>query len=192
MAVYSMTGYANASASPAPPAAAALHEPPAATASTGSIGVEMRSVNNRFLDLVVAPAGRVPQPRAGAARAGHGALQARQDRAAPHRRGRFGNRDRRAATRAAGPPRPPRAHGAAHAARRPGRCRSRRRCTGAAAGARQDDASGAVLEAAKHCIAGLAQARAREGARLAGVLGERVAQPARRSPTPPSRWCRPP
>src|SRR5665213_2346879 len=46
-----MTGYANASASPAMPASAALHEPQAASPAAGSIGVEMRSVNNRFLDL---------------------------------------------------------------------------------------------------------------------------------------------
>src|ERR1700712_1169949 len=43
-----MTGYANASASPVAPSAATLHEP---ADSSPAIGVEMRSVNNRFLDL---------------------------------------------------------------------------------------------------------------------------------------------
>ncbi len=62
MAVYSMTGYATASTEPsaAPSAsrAAALHEPgvtgPSSgnvAASPGAVTVELRSVNNRFLDL---------------------------------------------------------------------------------------------------------------------------------------------
>nr|MDQ2736363.1 DUF1732 domain-containing protein [Pseudomonadota bacterium] len=37
-----------------------------------------------------------------------------------------------------------------------------------------DDASGAVLDTAKRCIDGLVEARAREGARLAAVLSERI------------------
>ena len=41
MAVYSMTGYANASASPPSPGAAALHEPRVAAPGAASIGVEI-------------------------------------------------------------------------------------------------------------------------------------------------------
>ena len=52
-----MTGYANASASPVTPVAAALHERRADTRSgppaLPRIGVELRSVNGRFLDLVL-------------------------------------------------------------------------------------------------------------------------------------------
>ena len=57
VAVYSMTGYANAFASPVAPAAAALHERRADARSGPStaarIGVELRSVNGRFLDLAL-------------------------------------------------------------------------------------------------------------------------------------------
>ncbi|TWO72472.1 YicC family protein [Caenimonas sedimenti] len=48
MAVYSMTGYASAQSSP--PAGAAGHEGAKATPS-GRLGLEIRSVNSRFLDL---------------------------------------------------------------------------------------------------------------------------------------------
>jgi len=52
-----MTGYANASASPVAPAAAALHERRAdarsGSAAAPRIGVELRSVNGRFLDLAL-------------------------------------------------------------------------------------------------------------------------------------------
>ena len=41
-------------------------------------------------------------------------------------------------------------------------------------GSRHDDASPAVLDAAKRCVDGLAEARAREGSRLAAVLAERI------------------
>jgi uncharacterized protein (TIGR00255 family) len=48
MAVYSMTGYASAQSSPQPGAAG--HEGAKAT-PTGRLGIEIRSVNSRFLDL---------------------------------------------------------------------------------------------------------------------------------------------
>src|SRR5678816_1639541 len=52
-----MTGYANASTSPVGPGAAALHERRADTRpgppATPRIGIELRSVNGRFLDLVL-------------------------------------------------------------------------------------------------------------------------------------------
>jgi uncharacterized protein (TIGR00255 family) len=168
-----MTGYANASASPAPPAAAALHEPPAAAASTGSIGVEMRSVNNRFLDLAL----RLPDEFRGLEPALRELMTAR------FKRGKIelrltgtGETD----TAIAEPQTEQLAH-LAHVERLVRHMLPEARqlsvnevlhwCRGST---RQEDASGAVLEAAKHCIAGLAAARAREGARLAAVLAERV------------------
>jgi uncharacterized protein (TIGR00255 family) len=170
-----MTGYANASASPAPPAAAALHEPQVATASTGSIGVEMRSVNNRFLDLSL----RLPDEFRSlepalrelvTARFKRGKIELRLTGAGdsesaiaepqPEQLAHLGHLER-VVRHMLPDARPLSVQEALHWCR---------------AGARQDDASGAVLEAARHCIAGLAQARAREGARLAGVLGERVGQ----------------
>src|SRR5215207_11116249 len=56
-----MTGYANASASPVSPAPAALHERRPAgrsaiefgAAAAPRIGVELRSVNGRFLDIAL-------------------------------------------------------------------------------------------------------------------------------------------
>jgi uncharacterized protein (TIGR00255 family) len=171
VAVYSMTGYANASASPAMPAAAALHEPRAAAAA---IGVEMRSVNNRFLDLSL----RLPDEFH------HLEPALRELVAGRFRRGKIelrlsGGADAEAALAEPLPER------LAHIARVERDVREHlpdaralsvhevlQWCRG---GTRQDDASGAVLDAAKRCIEELAQARAREGARLAAILGERVA-----------------
>ena len=55
VAVYSMTGYANASASAPTAPAAALHEASrgmaAKAASAAALAVEIRSVNGRFLDI---------------------------------------------------------------------------------------------------------------------------------------------
>ena len=56
MAVYSMTGYASASAGPAAPgdaAGSAETGTPRASVAGGSVTVELRSVNSRFLDLVL-------------------------------------------------------------------------------------------------------------------------------------------
>ena len=57
VAVYSMTGYANASASAPTASAAALHEASRSTAAKGpaapALAVEIRSVNGRFLDIAM-------------------------------------------------------------------------------------------------------------------------------------------
>ncbi len=52
MAVYSMTGYASATSGSAEPAEPGS-EGEAAAAPKSSVGVELRSVNSRFLDLVL-------------------------------------------------------------------------------------------------------------------------------------------
>ncbi len=174
MAVYSMTGYANASASPATPASAALHEPQPAAASAGSIGVEMRSVNNRFLDLSL----RLPDEFRSLEPALRELVTARFKRGKIELR-LTGAGDTEAAI---AEPQPEQLAHLAHLERTVRHMLPEARplsvqealhwCRG---GARQEDASSTVLEAAKHCIVGLAQARAREGARLATVLAERVA-----------------
>jgi len=57
MSVYSMTGYANASAEAPAPGSAALHEggstTPHDTVASSQASVEIRSVNGRFLDLAL-------------------------------------------------------------------------------------------------------------------------------------------
>jgi uncharacterized protein (TIGR00255 family) len=165
-----MTGYANASASPAKPASAALHEP----GSGASIGVEIRSVNNRFLDLSL----RLPDEFRGLEPALREMLTARFKRGKIELR-LTGTGESEAAV--AEPQAEQLAH-LAHVERVVRHTLPEARplsvqevlhwCRGST---RQEDASGAVLEAARHCVAGLAEARAREGARLAAVLGERVA-----------------
>ena len=172
-----MTGYANASASPVSPGAAALHEPgdPAAanTLPGPAIGVEMRSVNNRFLDLSL----KLPDEYRSLEPALRELVTAR------FKRGKIELRVSSSAESTGAVAEPDEAQLAhiAHLGRRVRLvvpearelsvhevlqlCRS---------GARQDDAGPQVLEAAKHCIVGLAKARAREGERLAAVLNERV------------------
>ena len=186
MAVYSMTGYANASTSTAGTASAALHERtqrlPTRPRREATIGVEMRSVNNRFLDLSL----RLPDEFRGAEAALRelvtAPLQARQDRAA--------RLCVSAADDAAPAPRPDQLatlRGLERSVRaqlpdaRP--LSVRRSCSGAGAPrtrrprTARDDAS--LLDAARRCVDGLAEARAREGARLA-------ADP-RRTDRPPAR-----
>jgi len=168
-----MTGYANASASPATPAAAALHEPHAAPAAAASISVEMRSVNNRFLDLSL----RLPDEFRSLEPALRELVTGR------FKRGKFELRLSGAADAEAALAEP-RPEQLAHIARVEREVREHlpdaralsvhevlQWCRG---GTRQDDATGAVLDAAKRCVEGLAEARAREGARLAAILGERV------------------
>jgi uncharacterized protein (TIGR00255 family) len=170
-----MTGYANAAASPVSPSAAALHEPHAAALATVSIGVEMRSVNNRFLDLSL----RLPDEYRSLEPALRELVTGR------FRRGKIelrlnGGADADAAQAE------PQPEQLAHAARLDREVREHlpdaralsvhevlQWCRG---GARQGDASAAVLDAARRCIDGLAEARAREGARLAAILRERVVQ----------------
>ena len=182
MAVYSMTGYANASASPvqspSAPASAALHEgreEGAMHASpTAAVGIEMRSVNGRFLDLAL----RLPDEL----RSLEPAL--RELMTARFKRGKIELRlTGTAANEHAVPDPGPELLG--RLARVESLVRERlpqarslsvhevlqwcRSTPDAAASQAQ------VLDAARRCIDGLAEARAREGARLAAVLGERVA-----------------
>ncbi|MGZ5891430.1 MAG: YicC/YloC family endoribonuclease [Caldimonas sp.] len=179
MAVYSMTGYANASAAPVSPAAAALHErrgePRSALAAGPAIGVELRSVNGRFLDIGL----RLPDEY----RALEPAL--RELLTARFKRGKIelrltGTSD---ADSAGAEPLPEQL---AHLGQIESRVRellpnarplsvheAMQWCRGAS---RPDAASELVLDAARRCIDGLAAARAREGERLAAILAERVAQ----------------
>jgi uncharacterized protein (TIGR00255 family) len=151
-----------------------LHEPRAAAAAAASIGVEMRSVNNRFLDLSL----RLPDEFR------HLEPALRELVAGRFRRGKIELRLSGAgdADAVLAEPLPEQL---AHISRLERDVREHlpdaralsvhevlQWCRG---GSRQDDAGGAVLDAAKRCIEGLAQARAREGARLAAVLAERVA-----------------
>lgn len=179
MAVYSMTGYATATAGgPAPaesaPSADYLATRPAATANTG-IGVELRSVNGRFLDLGF----RLPDEF----RALEPAL--RELLAASFRRGKIELRlDVRGDKESAWPqPQPDQLM-------RLGRVESivqswlpnakglsvhevLQWCKTGAPAERLDEA---VLQATRRCIAGLREARAREGARMVAVLLERVSR----------------
>jgi len=173
VAVYSMTGYANASAGPALPSAAALHEPRAASSASAAVGIEMRSVNGRFLDLAL----RLPDE--------FRALepQLRELITARFRRGKIELRLSGAGDAEAtlAEPLPEQL---AQLAQIESRVRERlpqarslsvhevlHWCRGSAPAG---DSAGAVLDAARRCIEGLAEARAREGARLAAILGERV------------------
>ena len=177
MAVYSMTGYANASASPVGAGSAALHEPRGGeaghAASAPSIGVEMRSVNGRFLDLAL----RLPDEYRGLEPALRELLTARFKRGKIELR-LIGGGD---AERDLPEPRPEQLDHLVQLQRRvQDRLRDARAlsvhevlqwCRGAA-DAKTSEA--AVLDTARRCIDGLAEARGREGARLAAILQERV------------------
>ena len=195
MAVYSMTGYANASASACRDGCGSIartarrHAPRAFRSA--AVSVEMRSVNGRFLDLAL----RLPDELRGLEPALRelltGALQARQDRAAP----RPARGDAESAVAAAARPsswtawRGSRARSSGWLPERARRCRCTRRCNGAAAARRPRGLDEAALDAARRCVDGLREARAREGARLVAVLLERVDAPARAGRRRPSRWC---
>lgn len=176
MAVYSMTGYASATAGPAAPgdeAGNAETGTPRAPSPGGSVTVELRSVNSRFLDLVL----RLPDEF----RALEPAL--RDLVGAAFRRGKIELRlNAHAETDTAWPqPQPeqlnrlarlestvqgwlPKAQGlSVH--------EILQWCKGGSAAPRLDEAA---LEAAKRCIAGLREARAREGDKLVAILMERV------------------
>ncbi len=172
-----MTGYANASASPVPAPAGALHErgPGSAAEPAGGarINVELRSVNGRFLDLGL----RLPDEL----RALEPAL--RELLTARFRRGKIELRvSGTGGAEAAGAE--PAPEQLAHLARIESRVREHlpqarvlsvnealHWCRGLG-GSTLDES--VVLEAARRCADGLAEARAREGARLAAVLRERV------------------
>ena len=67
MPVYSMTGYASAQQSAAPGAA----RPEAKAAGAGRLGLEIRSVNSRFLDLTFRLSRGTAPARTGIARNDH-------------------------------------------------------------------------------------------------------------------------
>ena len=177
VAVYSMTGYANASASASAAPAAALHEAPRATAAKASaapsLAVEIRSVNGRFLDFAM----RLPDELRGLEPALRAMLTAR------FKRGKIELRLSGAAS-AEGVVPEPTPEQLAHLARVDGAVRDHLPHARALSvhealqwcrGAPEPQPEHAVLEAAEVCVERLAAARAREGERLAAVLGERVA-----------------
>jgi uncharacterized protein (TIGR00255 family) len=168
MAVYSMTGYASASSEPTVDPLA-----PNAGAAVASVTVELRSVNGRFLDLGF----RLPDEF----RALEPAL--RDLLASSFRRGKIemrlnAHRDSDSAW--------PQPH--ADQLNRLARLENTvlswlpnaqplsvhetmQWCKGGAGGERLDEAA---LQAAKRCIEGLTEARAREGERLVAALMERI------------------
>ncbi len=178
MAVYSMTGYASASSGPATPDAAGGEDPaPAAETrpSNATVTAELRSVNGRFLDLSM----RLPDELRGLEPA------LRELVTAAFRRGKI---ELRLSTRTEGEtawpqPQPAQLH-------RLSRLQDSVRgwlpeaaglsvhevlqwCKGGSVAERLDEPA---LDAARQAIAGLREAREREGARLAVVLQERVAR----------------
>ena len=171
-----MTGYANAATSGEAPAAAALHEPGDGSTRVPRIAVEMRSVNNRFLDLAL----RLPDEL----RALEPAL--REMVTARFRRGKVELRVsiEDDAAKAVVAPQTGQLEQLAAAQRhvraslpdaRPLSTYEVLQWCKAAAPARADiGADAAVLAAARRCADRLAEARAREGARLAALLSERV------------------
>ncbi len=175
MAVYSMTGYASASAGPAAPGDAAgsaetgTHRAPAA----GSVIVELRSVNSRFLDLVL----RLPDEF----RALEPAL--RDLVGAAFRRGKIELRlNAQTEADSAWPqPQPEQLNRLARLestvqgwlpqARTLSVNEVLQWCRSGAPAVKLDEAA---LEATRRCVAGLREARQREGDRLVAILMERV------------------
>ena len=177
MAVYSMTGYANASASASSAPAAALHEASGKRAQRGqpegSIGVEIRSVNGRFLDIAM----RLPDELRGLEPALRAMLTKR------FKRGKIELRLTGTGNAESAVPEPT-PEQLAHLARVDAGVREHlpharalsvhealQWCRGNA----QPQPEHAMLEAAERSAEMLAEARAREGERLAAVLAERVA-----------------
>ena len=169
MAVYSMTGYASAAAGTAAPAGVTDATPRAA----GSVSAEIRSVNGRFLDLSL----RLPDEL-------HALEPAlRELVGAALRRGKVELRlVTRADTAAQWPqPQPEQLHRLARLqdsvrawmpdAQGLSVHEALQWCKGGAATEGLDEAA---LDAARRALAGLREARAREGERLAAVLAERV------------------
>ena len=179
-----MTGYANASAGPARPASAALHEgadpgAPEPSPATGvgvgvGVGVEMRSVNGRFLDLAL----RLPDELRGLEPALREMLGAR------FKRGKIELRLTAASTFESAVPEP-----SSVLLGQLGRLQAlvQERLPQAAAlsvhealqwcraAPEAPPSESAVLDTARRCAESLAEARGREGERLATVLAERVA-----------------
>jgi len=176
MAVYSMTGYASATAGPGTDGADAGNAEsttPRGTAAQATVSVELRSVNGRFLDLAF----RLPDEF----RALEPAL--RDLVAGAFRRGKIELRLNARNEAEAGWPQPQ-----PEQLNRLARLESTIQgwlpkaqplsvhevlqwCKGGGAGERLDEVA---LDAARRCVAGLRDARRREGERLAAVLMERV------------------
>ncbi|MEO8525729.1 MAG: YicC/YloC family endoribonuclease [Caldimonas sp.] len=173
-----MTGYANASAAPVSAAPAALHErrgePRSGAIATPQIGVELRSVNGRFLDIGL----RLPDEFRSLEPALRELITAR------FKRGKIELRLTGAAE-AEGTSSEPLPEQLAHLGQIESRVRellpnarplsvheAMQWCRGAA---RAEGAGEVVLDTARRCIDDLAAARAREGERLAAILIERVA-----------------
>lgn len=168
MAVYSMTGFATAHTAPA--------SDPAGAASGAGLGVEIRSVNSRFLDLVF----KLPEELRGTEPALRELLNSRLKR---------GKVELRAWTE----------HRAEHQLRSPGVAELQRlvgvqdairawlpqatplsvaevmQLTGRQS-APPGDQHEVLLAQAAQAVEGLLQARAREGARLADMLNDRLGQ----------------
>ena len=173
MAVYSMTGYANAGSNSGPTDGAEGGSEGPLTA--GSVSVEARSVNGRFLDLSL----RLPDEL----RSLEPTL--RELLTAAFRRGKIELRLSTARESDSGLPAPTSeqlnrlayqqsaVQGWLPQARSLTVNEVLHWCKG---GSAQDKLDEPALAAAKRCIAGLREARAREGARLAAILLERVAR----------------
>jgi uncharacterized protein (TIGR00255 family) len=161
MAVYSMTGYANAASG--------------ASEIAGSVSVEARSVNGRFLDLAL----RLPDDLRGLEPA------LREQLTGAFRRGKIELRvnTAREADSALPAPTPDQLNRLAYQQSAVQGWLPQARglsvnevlnwCKGGSTLQRLDEPA---LEAARLCIEGLREARAREGARLAAILMERVAR----------------
>jgi len=177
MAVYSMTGYANAVAGAAETPVTQIHADtasPATTSGPGSaVSVELRSVNGRFLDLAL----RLPDALRSlepalrelvTARFKRGKIELRivtnndAENLVPQPQTDQLNRLSRLQSMV---------HGWLPDARGLSVHETLQWCKSNAPVERLDQAA---LEAARRCVAGLSDARAREGARLADVLRERV------------------
>jgi len=173
MAVYSMTGYASVTAGGAGSAGAGVGGDGVGTAATASVTVEARSVNGRFLDLSF----RLPDDLRGLEPA------LRELLGAAVRRGKI---EMRVSTQresdAAWPN--PNAEQLNRLLRLEGTVQSwlpqarglsvnevLQWCRGGAGSERLDDST---LDAARRCIEGLREARAREGERLVTMLMDRV------------------
>ena len=177
MAVYSMTGYANASAIAPTASAAALHEAPRGSAAKPSpapaLAVEIRSVNGRFLDIAM----RLPDELRGLEPALRAMLTARFKRGKIELRLSGGGN-------AEGVVPEPTPEQLAHLARVDetvrdhlpnARALSVHEALQWCRGAPEPQPEHAVLATAEVCVERLAVARSREGERLAAVLAERVA-----------------
>lgn len=172
MAVYSMTGYASATAGPGPHGAA---DDKAGAADAASVSAELRSVNARFLDLTL----RLPDEL----RSLEPAL--REMAAAAFRRGKIELRLSTHGDAAATWPQPQaeqlhrlaRLQDAVRAwmpEAKPLSVHEALQWCKLATGAEPLDE--VALEAARRAMVGLSEAREREGARLATVLAARVAR----------------